>query len=95
VARASPSGVKKILKEAEEKLNLLWDRELNPLETLCTDFTKVKYAGGTRKAHLMAMIDPASGRMSGWSVGARADRELALRCWEAAKENLANAPRGP
>jgi len=43
----------------------------------------------------MAMIDPASGWVAGWAVGRSANRELALKCWEAAKESLAKAGRDP
>lgn len=95
VARPKPSGVREILKEAEGKLNLLLSRKPKPLEVLCTDFTGVRYRGGERKAHLMAMVDPASGWVPGWAVGLRADRELALRCWKAVKEGLAAVGRGP
>jgi putative transposase len=95
VARPKPSGVREILKEAEGRLNLLLNRKPQPFEVLCTDFTGVRYAGGGRKAYLMAMVDPASGWVAGWAVGARADRKLALRCWEAVKEGLAKVGRGP
>lgn len=88
VARPRPSGVRRILKGAEGKLNLLRGLKLEPLQVLCTDFTELRYAGGTRKAYLMAMLDPASGWVPGWAVGKGANRELALRCWEMAKENL-------
>lgn len=95
VARPRPSGVRVILKGAEGKLNLLRGWQPDPFQVLCTDFTEVKYAGGTRKAYLMAMIDPGSGWVAGWAVGKSANRELALRCWEAAKEGLAEVGRGP
>jgi transposase InsO family protein len=77
-----------ILKEAKGELNLLRDREPKPLQVLCTDFTEIRYAGGTKKAHLMAMIDPGSGWVPGWAVGSQANRDLALLCWGATKENL-------
>jgi len=89
VARPRPSGVRKILKEAEGKLNLVRGREFEPFQVLCTDFTEIRYAGGTRKAQLMAVIDPGSGWVAGWAVGKSANRDLALRCWEKAKANLA------
>ena len=40
VTRPRPSGVRKILKEATGKLNLLRNQKLEPLEVLCTDFTR-------------------------------------------------------
>ena len=95
VARPRPSEVRRILGRAKGKLNLLAGWEPEPLQVLCTDFTEVKYAGGARKAYLMAMIDPGSGWVPGWAVGSRADRELALRCWKSAKESLAKVGRSP
>lgn len=95
VSRPRPSGVRKILKEAEGKLNLIRGQKPGPLQVLCTDFTELRYAGGTRKAYLMAMLDPASGWVAGWAVGKSANRELALRCWEMAKGNLAALGRSP
>jgi len=95
VARPRPSGVRRILKEAKGKLNLIRGWEPRPFQVLCTDFTEIKYAGGTKKAHLMAMIDPGSGWVAGWAVGKSANRGLALRCWEAAKESLAKVGQDP
>ena len=89
VAKPRPSGVRVILKEAEGKLNLVRGKKFEPFEVLCTDFTEIKYANGTRKAYLMAMLDPGSGWVAGWAVGKSANRELALKCWEVAKANLA------
>ena len=37
----------------------------------------------------MAMINPGSGLAAGWAVGKSANRQLALKCWEMAKANLA------
>jgi len=89
VARPRPSGVRVILKEAEGRLNLVRGLKPEPFQVLCTDFTEIRYAGGTRKAHLMTLIDPGSGWVAGWAVGKSANGELALRCWERAKGNLA------
>jgi len=87
--------VRRILKEAKGKLNLIRGLKPKPFKVLCTDFTESRYAGGTRKARLMAMINPGSGWVAGWALGKSANRELALRCWEAAKESLAKAGRDP
>jgi len=95
VAWPRPSGLRRILKEAKGKLNLIRGWGPEPFQVLCTDFTEIKYAGGMRKAYLMAMIDPGSGWVAGWAVGKSANRELALRCWEAAKESLAKVGRDP
>ncbi len=93
VVRSRPSAVRRILKEGRGNLNLLRGRKLEPFEALCTDFTKVRYAQGTRKAQLMAMVDPASGWVGAWAVGESANRQLALRCWDKAKDNLARLGR--
>ena len=95
MAKPRPSGVRVILKEAEGKLNLVRGKKSEPFEVLCTDFTEIKYANGTRKVYLMAMLDPGSGWVAGWAVGKSADRELALKCWEKAKANLAGWGVGP
>ena len=42
----------------------------------------MSYAGGTRKAHLMAVVDVGSRCALNWAVGPSANRELALRCWK-------------
>ena len=89
--------MRRILKEAEGRLNLVRGLNPEPFQVLCTDFTEVKYAGGTKKAYLMAMLDPGSGWVAGWAVGKSVNRELALKCWEMAKANLAAwgvEPRG-
>ena len=54
-------------------------KKFEPFEVLCTDFTEIKYANGTRKVYLMAMLDPGSGWVAGWAVGKSANRELALK----------------
>ena len=88
VARSRPSEVRRILEEAEGHLNLLGGRQPGPLEVLSTDFTELRYAGGTRKAWLMAMVDVDSAWAPGWAVGPSANRRLALRCWSEARDAL-------
>jgi putative transposase len=87
-ARPRPSGVREILERGAGKLNLVkgWDPE--PLEMLSTDFTEFYYAGGSKKAYLMALLDPASAWVPGWAVGPSANRELALSCWSKARRHL-------
>lgn len=88
VARPRPSGVREILAQAEGQLNRVkgWDPE--PLEMFSTDFTELVYAGGRKKAYLMALLDPVSAWVPGWAVGPSANRELALSCWSAARQQL-------
>jgi putative transposase len=88
VARPRPSGVREILHGAAGTLNLVKGWTPEPLEMLSTDFTEFHYAGGRKKAYLMALLDPASAWVPGWSVGPSANRELALRCWRAARQRL-------
>mgnify|MGYP006313005091 CR=1 FL=1 len=94
VARPKPSGVRRILRTRRGKLDLVNGRKMESLQSLVTDFTEIRYAGGTRRAHLMAMVDLRSALAPGWAVGPTADRALALRCWETVKEALAHVGHG-
>jgi len=94
VARPRPSGVRRILRNGRGKLDLVSGREMEPLQALSTDFTEIRYGGGTRKAYLMAMVDVGSAWAPGWAVGPSADRALALRCWESVKDALVHVGRG-
>lgn len=88
VSRPRPSGVREILEGGAGKLNLVKGWSPEPLEMLSTDFTEFSYAGGSKKAYLMALLDPASAWVPGWSVGPSANRELALACWSQARSHL-------
>jgi putative transposase len=88
VARPRPSGVREILERGAGKLNLVKGWTPQPLEMLSTDFTELTYAGGRKKAYLMALLDPASAWVPGWAVGPSANRELALACWSEARRHL-------
>jgi len=94
VARPKPSRVRRILRTGRGKLDLVSGREMEPLQALSTDFTEIQYAGGTRKAYLMAMVDVGSAWVPGWAVGSSANRDLALRCWEEVQQALAHTGRG-
>jgi len=92
--KTKPSPVRKILREASGKLNLVevclgTDREPEPLDVFSTDFTELAYASGQRKAHLMAVVDVGSRCALGWAVGPSANRALALRCWEQVRARMA------
>jgi putative transposase len=82
ISRPRPSRVRQILSEASGRLNLLNGRRPTTLEVLSTDFTELRYAGGGRKAWLMALIDVESVWVPGWAVGPSANRHLALRAWK-------------
>jgi len=92
--KTKSSPVRKILKEATGQLNLVkgslgTGQDPEPLEVLSTDFTELIYAGGQRKAHLMAVVDVGSRCALGWAIGTSADRKLALRCWERVRARMA------
>lgn len=88
VSPPRPSGVREILTRGVGQLNLVKGWTPEPLEMLCTDFTEVAYGGGSKKAYLMALLDPASAWVPGWAVGPSANRELALSCWSEARKHL-------
>jgi transposase InsO family protein len=88
VAKHSPSPVQEILGDAAGPLNLVADLNPGPLEVFSTDFTEVSYAGGSRTAHLMAVVDLESKYVPGWAVGPSANRKLAMRCWKQVRERL-------
>lgn len=81
VSKPSQSVIQEILDEGTGQLNLVKGWDPGPLEMLSTDFTELRWADGTRKAWLMAMVDPVGRGVMGWSVGLSANRTLALRCW--------------
>lgn len=83
-----PSELRGILDEHTGQLDLVKGREFGPLEVLSTDFTELKFGGGGRKAWLMAMVDIETRWVAGWAVGPSANRPLALRCWERARDSL-------
>lgn len=94
VARPNPCGVRRILGTGRGKLDLVLGRWTGLVAVLSTYFTEIRYAGGTRKAHLMAILDVESGWVPGWAVGSSADRGLALQGWEEVKKALERVGRG-
>lgn len=87
-----PSPIRQVIEVAGPRANLLARREkaeIGPLEVLYTDFTELIYAGGTRKAWLIPILDHATKYVPGFAVGERANSELALSAWTAARESLA------
>jgi len=86
VSRPRPSPIREILSEPQGQLNLVRGLDPGPLEVLSTDFTEIRYAGGSRKAWLIALVDLDSSWTAGWAVGPSANRELALRAWNRTRE---------
>ncbi len=83
--RYKRSRVQEILDQHRGSLNLVKGRTFEPLQAFTTDFTELKYAGGRRKAYLMAIVDIVSRVVVGWALGPSANRELALTCWKRSK----------
>lgn len=94
VSRRNPSPVQDILGDAAGQLNLVAGLDPAPLEAFSTDFTELTYAGGNRKAYLMAVVDLESKYVPGWAVGPSANRKLAMRCWEQVRKRMASLDEG-
>lgn len=84
-----PSGIRQAIIVAGSRVNLLAQLEnIEPLDVLHTDFTELRYAGGTQKAYLMPIIGHVSKLAFGWAVGESTNRDLALQAWRRAKETM-------
>ena len=84
-----PSGIRQIIVAAGERINLLAQlEEIEPLDVLHTDFTELRFAGGTQEAFLMPIVGHASKVAFGWAVGESANRALALAALQRARETL-------
>lgn len=90
---ANPSGVQRLIRQAGSSVNLLRGRSLEVLTAFTTDFTELVYAGGARKAHLIALVDLESKWAGGWAVGVSADHVLALRALDELCDHLAGLGR--
>lgn len=86
-----PSPVREILKKCRGQLDLVNEKSgrLCCMEALSTDITELQYAGGSRKAYLMAFVDIESKLVAGWALRRRGDQYLALDAWEKAKDTVA------
>lgn len=81
--------VQRVLDEASGQLDLVTGQgPFEVLEVFSTDFTELRYDGGTKKARLCAMVDIRSRWVPGWAVGRRRNRQLALTCWQRTKSSL-------
>jgi putative transposase len=84
-----PSGIRQVIVAAGTRVNVLAQMEtIEPLDVLHTDFTELRFAGGTQKAHLMPIIGHISKFAFGWAVGESANRKLALQAWRQARETM-------
>lgn len=84
----NPGPVNRVLQQCRGKLDLVRGRSFGPLEMLSTDFTELLYAGGRKKAWLMAMHDPESRWVPAWAVEANRNTDMALKCWKRCKRSL-------
>ena len=75
---ARPSALQRLIREASSSVNLVQGRDFDALEAFTTDFTELRYAGGTRKAHLIVLLDLGSRWVGGWAVSPSANHLLAL-----------------
>ena len=84
-----PSGIRQVIVAAGTRVNVLAQIEdIEPLDVLHTDFTELRFAGGTQKAYLMPIVGHVSKLAFGWAVGESANRRLALQAWRQAKETM-------
>ena len=84
-----PSGIRRVIVAAGNRVNILAQLEdIKPLDVLQTDFTELRFAGGTQKAYLMPIIGHISKLAFGWAVGESANRTLALQAWRQSREVL-------
>ena len=86
--RHRPGKIQEILRDHPEGVDLVTGGNWDTLEVLSTDFTELAYAGGSRKAWFMAMVDISGKWAPGWAVGPRRHRELAARCWRRTYQSL-------
>jgi len=84
-----PSAIRQVIVAAGTRVNVLAQMEdIEPLDVLHTDFTELRFAGGTQKAYLMPIIGHVSKLAFGWAVGESTNRTLALQAWRQAKETM-------
>ena len=89
-----PSGIRQVITEAGEKINLVAGlEEIGPFEVAYTDFTELVYARG--KAQLIPIVDHRTKVCLGWALGPKAVTELALAAWKAAVQSLRRLGRSP
>jgi putative transposase len=93
VSMPAKSRVQQVLDGARGHLDLVKGWDPGPLEMLSGDFTEVRYAGGTRKAHVVAWVDPVTRIVPGWAAGQNANRWLALESWERVRAFFERAER--
>lgn len=87
--RPKPSRLRRIIRQAGERANLIVDLEQPELfQVFYTDFTELVYADGKAKAHFMPILDHASRLCLGWALGESPNRSVALEAWKKAKKTM-------
>jgi len=82
-------GVKSAIRAAGSQADLVTGRDdIEPFEVTVTDFTELRYAGGTRKAKLMPIIGHETKMAYGWALGPERNSRVAIRAWERALETF-------
>jgi len=85
------SGIRRAIASAGERVNLVAGRQqIGFFEVAYTDFTELRYADGRFKAYSVPIVGHRSRMVWGWSVGDRADSDLALGAWRGVEEMLAS-----
>jgi len=84
------SRVQRLIRQAGYSVNLVRGRKFDVLEAFTTDFTELVYAGGTRKAQLLVLLDLGSRWVGGWAVGPSANHVLALTALDRLHGHLAS-----
>ncbi len=84
-----PSGIRRAIAAAGDRANLVAALPaIGPFEVLYADFTELRYAGGVKKAYLIALVDHATKVAAGWATGERATTAVALQAWQMARRTL-------
>lgn len=87
--RPKPNIVTKTIKQAKGKANLVARIENPELYQVCyTDFSEILYAGGTKKAQFMPVLEHVSKHVPGWVVSKHDNTQAALIAWFESKRSL-------
>lgn len=89
VHKPSESEIRRAIRESGDSADLINGREeIGLFEACVTDFTDIYYGYGSKKAKLMVIVGYICKMIYGWSLGERRNIEVALKCWERAKQTL-------
>jgi len=82
-------GVNSAIRAAGSQADLVTGRDdIEPFEVSVTDFTELRYAGGTRKAKLMPILGHQTKMVYGWALGPERNSHVAIRACERALETF-------